>query len=111
MHILSRFWVDSIPIRVFKKNGEAAGIPYPSTRPMRIFSTLWNGDNWATDGGRVKVDWGKAPFVATYQSFDTSKPYKESNKHWINQGSWVGQGASPFTQIFPISKATISMTK
>lgn len=67
---MSRFWVDSIPIRVFKNTEEATGIPYPDKRPMRIFATLWNGEKWATDGGKVKVDWSKAPFVASYQSFE-----------------------------------------
>lgn len=64
------FWVDSIPIRVFKNNEKAAGVPYPNSRPMRIISTLWNGDDWATDGGKVKIDWSKAPFVASYENFE-----------------------------------------
>lgn len=63
------FWVDSIPIRVFKNN-EAAGVPYPNERPMKIISTLYNGEDWATDGGRVKIDWNYAPFIASYQSFE-----------------------------------------
>eukprot|EP00253_Pinus_taeda_P007907 PITA_07907 len=64
------FWVDSIPIRAFKNNEEAVGVPYPNSRPMRIIATLWNGEDWATDGGRVKTDWSQAPFVASYQLFE-----------------------------------------
>lgn len=65
------FWIDSIPIRVFKNN-EAAGVPYLNSRPMNIITSLWNGEDWATDGGKVKIDWSKAPFVASYQSFEVN---------------------------------------
>jgi len=65
---VNRFSVDSVPIRVFKNN-EAAGIPYPKSQPMRILCSLWNGDQWATEGGRKKIDWTKAPFTATYEGF------------------------------------------
>jgi beta-glucanase (GH16 family) len=85
------FWVDSIPIRVFKNNEEAAGIPYPNTRPMRILSTLWNGDNWATDGGRVKIDWGKAPFVASYQSFEVNACSASSDSSPSCANNWWDQ--------------------
>lgn len=66
---MNRLSVDSTLIRVFKNN-EAAGIPYPHNQPMRIFSSIWNGDDWATQGGKIKIDWSKAPFFATYQSFE-----------------------------------------
>eukprot|EP00253_Pinus_taeda_P014017 PITA_14017 len=66
------FLVDSIPIRVHMNIEASAGVPYPSTQPMRILSTLSNGENWATDGGKAKIDWSKAPFVASYQSFEVN---------------------------------------
>ncbi|KAI0488110.1 hypothetical protein KFK09_027937 [Dendrobium nobile] len=34
---------------------------------MRLFSSLWNADNWATRGGPVKIDWSQAPFVARFR--------------------------------------------
>ncbi|KAL8506284.1 hypothetical protein ACS0TY_017235 [Phlomoides rotata] len=37
---------------------------------MRVYYSLWNADDWATQGGRVKADWSKAPFVATYRNFN-----------------------------------------
>ncbi|XP_011006106.1 PREDICTED: brassinosteroid-regulated protein BRU1-like [Populus euphratica] len=65
-HII--FLVDSIPIRVFK-NAESIGVPFPKSQPMRIYSSLWNADDWATRGGLVKTDWTKAPFTAYYRNF------------------------------------------
>ncbi|XP_062079781.1 probable xyloglucan endotransglucosylase/hydrolase protein 23 [Humulus lupulus] len=62
------FSVDGTPIRKFK-NLESNGIPYLKDKPMRIHSSLWNGDDWATRGGLVKTDWSKAPFTASYRNF------------------------------------------
>ncbi|XP_043722014.1 probable xyloglucan endotransglucosylase/hydrolase protein 6 [Telopea speciosissima] len=63
------FYVDDVPIRVYKNN-EAKGVPYPNSQPMGIYSTLWEADNWATRGGLEKIDWTKAPFYAYYKDFD-----------------------------------------
>ncbi|KAM7511728.1 hypothetical protein LguiB_010603 [Lonicera macranthoides] len=62
------FFVDGIPIREFK-NAESIGAPYLNHQAMRIYATLWDGDNWATRGGRVKTDWTQAPFTASYANF------------------------------------------
>jgi xyloglucan:xyloglucosyl transferase len=73
-HII--FLVDNTPIRVFK-NGESIGVPFPKNQPMRIYSSLWNADDWATRGGLVKTDWSHAPFTAYYRNFNV-KPVSNS---------------------------------
>ncbi|KAL8191505.1 hypothetical protein R6Q57_028236 [Mikania cordata] len=61
------FSVDGTPIREFK-NAESIGVPFPKNQPMRIHSSLWNADDWATRGGLVKTDWTQAPFTASYRN-------------------------------------------
>lgn len=65
------FSVDGTAIREFK-NSESIGVPFPKSQPMRIYSSLWNADDWATQGGRVKTDWSKAPFTASYRNFNAN---------------------------------------
>ncbi|KAJ0788466.1 putative xyloglucan:xyloglucosyl transferase [Helianthus annuus] len=65
-HII--FSVDGTPTREFK-NAESIGVPFPKAQPMRIHSSLWNADDWATRGGLVKTDWSQAPFTASYRNF------------------------------------------
>ncbi|KAE8682706.1 putative xyloglucan endotransglucosylase/hydrolase protein 25 [Hibiscus syriacus] len=65
------FSVDGTPIREFK-NMESLGVPFPKNQPMRIYSSLWNADDWATRGGLVKTDWTHAPFTASYRNFNAN---------------------------------------
>ena len=87
----TRFSVDGIPIREFK-NEELRGVPFPKNQPMRIHSSLWNADNWATRGGLVKTDWNKAPFTASYTNFNDEacvvapgKPSSCGNPAWLSE--------------------------
>ncbi|CAN6457901.1 unnamed protein product [Victoria cruziana] len=65
------FMVDDTPVRVFS-NKEKQGIAFPKDQPMGVYSSIWNADDWATQGGRVKTDWSHAPFISTYRGFDIS---------------------------------------
>ncbi|GFP94749.1 probable xyloglucan endotransglucosylase/hydrolase protein 26 [Phtheirospermum japonicum] len=62
------WYVDSVPIRVYR-NYEREGIPFPKQQAMKVYSSLWNADSWATRGGLEKIDWTKAPFVARLKHF------------------------------------------
>lgn len=61
-----RFFVDSLPVRVYPNK---EGAPFPSKNRMYLYSTLYNGDRWATNGGETKINWTNAPFVASYRNF------------------------------------------
>ncbi|XP_057792268.1 xyloglucan endotransglucosylase protein 7-like [Salvia miltiorrhiza] len=63
------YMVDNIPIRVFN-NYAANGVSFPAGQAMRVYASLWNADDWATQGGRVKTDWSKAPFTASYAKYN-----------------------------------------
>ncbi|KAK9060146.1 hypothetical protein SSX86_020850 [Deinandra increscens subsp. villosa] len=86
------FFVDDIPIRVFKNNKHLE-VGFPFNQPMKVYSSLWNADNWATRGGLEKTDWSKAPFVASYKNFHIdgcessaeAKYCATQGKHWWDQ--------------------------
>lgn len=63
------FLVDETPVRVYA-NRAKQGIAFPGDQPMGVYSSIWNADDWATQGGLVKTDWSHAPFVATYRGFE-----------------------------------------
>ncbi|KAG8372403.1 hypothetical protein BUALT_Bualt12G0062600 [Buddleja alternifolia] len=77
------FFVDGTPIREFK-NPESVGVAYPKNQPMKIYSSLWNADDWATRGGLVKTDWSQAPFTASYKNFN-SLTTAGNNNSWLNE--------------------------
>ncbi|KAK1605879.1 hypothetical protein QYE76_021910 [Lolium multiflorum] len=60
------WYVDGAAIRVFRNYQQSDGVPYPTTQPMRGYSSIWAAEDWATQGGRIKTDWSQAPFVAGY---------------------------------------------
>ncbi|KAM6552849.1 hypothetical protein CsatB_013611 [Cannabis sativa] len=84
------FSVDGTPIRKFK-NLESMGIPYLKDQPMRIHSSLWNADDWATRGGLVKTDWSKAPFTASYRNFKANACVKASSSCAAKSQPWFNQ--------------------
>ncbi|KAG8074777.1 hypothetical protein GUJ93_ZPchr0006g43637 [Zizania palustris] len=62
------FYVDGTAIREFK-NREAIGVAFPRAQAMRVYASMWDAEEWATQGGRVRTDWSRAPFTASYRAF------------------------------------------
>ncbi|XP_015942277.1 probable xyloglucan endotransglucosylase/hydrolase protein 8 [Arachis duranensis] len=63
------FFVDRVPIRVFRNNGKENNF-FPNEKPMYLFSSIWNADDWATRGGLEKTNRKVAPFVSSYKDFN-----------------------------------------
>lgn len=42
------------------------GGEFPS-KPMSLYATIWDASNWATSGGRYKVNYKYAPFVSEFK--------------------------------------------
>ncbi|KAJ9563329.1 hypothetical protein OSB04_008489 [Centaurea solstitialis] len=55
------FYIDEVPIREIIKSDEM-GSDFPS-KPMALYATIWDASNWATNGGKYKVNYKYAPFV------------------------------------------------
>ncbi|XP_052210352.1 probable xyloglucan endotransglucosylase/hydrolase protein 30 [Diospyros lotus] len=58
------FYVDEVPIREVVRS-EAMGGDYPS-KPMSLYATIWDASNWATNGGKYKVQYKYEPFVSDF---------------------------------------------
>ncbi|CAN6482147.1 unnamed protein product [Victoria cruziana] len=88
------FYVDGALIRVFR-NHQSAGIAYPNKQAMRLYASLWDAEDWATQGGRVKTDWTKAPFTATFSNISISGCAKTGSRSSCDASSsaWMNQAA------------------
>ncbi|KVH94246.1 Concanavalin A-like lectin/glucanase superfamily [Cynara cardunculus var. scolymus] len=84
-----------VPIRVLKKN-RLKGIGYPK-RAMQVVVSLWDGSDWATDGGQSKANWSNEPFQAHFQDFNIdgcpsipTVPNKDcySSRYWWNRKNY-----------------------
>ncbi|KAF2938247.1 hypothetical protein DAI22_03g104400 [Oryza sativa Japonica Group] len=58
------FYVDETPIREVVRTA-SMGAQFPS-KPMSLYATIWDGSSWATSGGRYKVNYKYAPYVAEF---------------------------------------------
>ncbi|KAK4762540.1 hypothetical protein SAY86_008308 [Trapa natans] len=63
-HII--FYVDGVPVRVVNRREEMGG-DFPS-KPMSVYVTIWDGSDWATSGGKYRVNYKYAPFVAEFSN-------------------------------------------
>ncbi|XP_071905065.1 xyloglucan endotransglucosylase protein 7-like [Coffea arabica] len=87
--------VDDIPIREYT-NHESKGVPYPSRRPMRLYSSIWNADSWATQNGKIKTDWTKAPFTASYRNLKIDACVWESTSSCESEESTNSPPSKPW---------------
>ncbi|KAH6779438.1 xyloglucan endotransglycosylase 6 [Perilla frutescens var. hirtella] len=106
------FSVDGTPLREFK-NLESVGVPFPKEQAMKIYSSIWNADEWATRGGIIKTDWTQAPFTAAYRhfhfnfNFNFSRPeekLQDDKLKWVHQNYMIYNycnHANRFPQGFP----------
>uniref|UniRef100_A0A2P2JAU0 Xyloglucan endotransglucosylase/hydrolase n=2 Tax=Rhizophora mucronata TaxID=61149 RepID=A0A2P2JAU0_RHIMU len=61
------FYVDNVPIREIKRTASMGG-DFPS-KPMSLYATIWDGSDWATNGGKYRVNYKYAPYVAEISNF------------------------------------------
>lgn len=64
---LCRFYVDEVPIREVQRTASMGG-EFPS-KPMTLYATIWDGSSWATNGGKYKVNYKYAPYIAEFSEF------------------------------------------
>lgn len=86
------FLVDNIPIRAYNNLG-GQGTGFPTGQPMRLYSSLWNADQWATRGGLVKTDWSNAPFTATYRNINIDACDRGVSSSTCDSAAAAGAGA------------------
>lgn len=64
MFSFCRFYVDNVPMREVERT-ESMGGDFPS-KPMNLYATIWDASDWATNGGKYRVNYKYAPYVAHF---------------------------------------------
>ena len=89
--------MDNIPIRVIH-NRQNIGVAFPTRQPMKLYTTLWNGDTWATRGGKVKIDWSKAPFTSEFRNFNANACIPSPSNNCLSFNGGKNKGLSSKTR-------------
>ncbi|KAF7128067.1 hypothetical protein RHSIM_Rhsim11G0148700 [Rhododendron simsii] len=90
------FMVDWVPIRTYRNHADK-GVAYPRRQPMSVQTSLWNGESWATRGGKDKVDWSKGPFTASFRNYKIDACVWKGNPRFCREASpanWWNQDTS-----------------
>ncbi|KAF7139891.1 hypothetical protein RHSIM_Rhsim06G0117400 [Rhododendron simsii] len=82
--------VDDFPVRIFNNN-EAIGVSFPNSQAMNVYSSIWCGDSWATQGGRIKTNWADSPFIASFRNL-------KANACKVSYGSTSCGSSAPLWQ-------------
>ncbi|CAL1408061.1 unnamed protein product [Linum trigynum] len=61
------FYVDDVPIREVVRTTTMGG-DFPS-KPMSLYATIWDGSDWATNGGKYRVNYNYAPYTTEFSDF------------------------------------------
>lgn len=61
------FYIDNVPIREVRMTKSMGG-DFPA-KPMSLYATIWDASSWATNGGRYRVNYKYAPFIAEFSDF------------------------------------------
>lgn len=59
---------------------ESKGISFPNNQTMRLYGSIWDAEDWATQGGRIKTNWTAAPFTASFKNFKANACVWSSSK-------------------------------
>ncbi|KAL2338616.1 hypothetical protein Fmac_013062 [Flemingia macrophylla] len=88
-HTYSILWN---PQRIIIQEHGIKGSCIPKESTMRIYSSLWDADDWATRGGLVKTDWTQAPFTASYRNFYANAcVHSSSSSSCTSSNAWFSQ--------------------
>ncbi|KAF7018110.1 hypothetical protein CFC21_031430 [Triticum aestivum] len=98
--------VDGVTIRSFDNN-EDQGVPFPSWQQQRVYGSLWNADDWATQGGRVKTDWSLAPFVSYYRNYNITYCRPSPGVSWCG----AEPAGSPLFNLSPKARADLQWVR
>ncbi|KAI0502145.1 hypothetical protein KFK09_017092 [Dendrobium nobile] len=89
------FLVDNIPVReVIHSEAMTA---YPS-KPMSLYSTIWDGSDWATHGGNKPINYNYAPFVASFEGFELQSSVSNQTRPSSRVDPVDGQQFAKLTQ-------------
>ncbi|XP_074304241.1 putative xyloglucan endotransglucosylase/hydrolase protein 30 [Silene latifolia] len=89
------YYIDELPIRSVQKV-DVTGVVYPS-KPMTLYATIWDGSDWATDGGRSKANFTYEPFVVEYSDFVLNGCWIDPSRNFSVCGSDYSTGCGNMT--------------
>ncbi|PIA62099.1 hypothetical protein AQUCO_00200238v1 [Aquilegia coerulea] len=90
------FLVDNVPIRE-AIHGESISSSSPS-KPMSLYCTIWDGSEWATNGGKNPVNYKYAPFVASFREMQMEGCMWDN----VKQGSFCTKNGQGLSSLDPV---------